>query len=313
MQAVRLAQSDSHQLPTIADKTRAEYLGQLKAILEFAFRNGFISTDISIHIEIPNTKHSKAIERLPFSTEDLQKIFPGAEYRVDLGIHKSGVDLDAKFWFPLLAAFSGARLEELGQLNTDNIQTCPDTGIIYAMIDNEGITADGHKKHTKNLNSVRPIPIHSRLIEIGFLDYLEQRKTDTANGMLFKLPRDKQGRLAKSVSNWFSRMEKRKSGSPILGYIERRGVDSKGANAAGERWSKSFHSFRHTAIDNLRGKKLANGEYIREADVGLVMGHDKNKLETAAYGLDRSQLELRKAVIEAIDYPEVAFEDISWG
>ena len=97
-----------------------------------------------------------------------------------------------------------------------------------------------------------------------------------------------------------------------MGYIERRGVDSKGANNAGERWSKSFHSFRHTTIDNLRGKKLANGEYIREPDIGLVMGHEKDKLETARYGTDRSQLELRKAVIEAIDYPEVAFGEISW-
>jgi hypothetical protein len=74
--------------------------------------------------------------------------------------------------------------------------------------------------------------------------------------MLFKLKRGKQGRLAKSVANWFSRMEKRKSGSPILGYIERRGVESKVTNAADERWSKSFHSFRHTAIDNLRGKNM---------------------------------------------------------
>ena len=97
-----------------------------------------------------------------------------------------------------------------------------------------------------------------------------------------------------------------------MGYIERRGVNSKGANAAGERWSKSFHSFRHTTIDNLRGKKLANGEYIREPDIGLVMGHDKEKLETASYGVDRSQLELRKAVIEAIEYSSVAFGDISW-
>jgi hypothetical protein len=42
------------------------------------------------------------------------------------------------------------------------------------------------------------------------------------------------------------------------------------------------------------------------------MGHDKNKLETASYGTDRSQLELRKAVVEAIDYPIATFGAISW-
>lgn len=230
-----LAQDNSTRYPTIADKTRAEYMGQLKGILEYSYSNGFITTDIASHIEIPNTTQSKAIERLPFSTDDLRKMFPGDKYREDFSIHKSGIDPAAKFWFPLMAAFSGVRLEELGQLNVSDIRTCPETGIIYAMIDNEGVVADGHKKHTKNLNSVRPIPIHSKLIQMGFMDYLKEREADTANGMLFKLARDKQGRVGKSVSNWFSRMEKCKNGVPIIGYIEGRGVDSKGKNAAGER------------------------------------------------------------------------------
>jgi len=310
--AVKMAQNGSTRFRPISAKTRADYLGQLKGLLEFAYSNGFIASQMALHIELPNTKQTKAVERLSFTTEDLQKIFPGKDYGIDFGIHKAGVDKASKFWFPLLAAFSGARLEELGQLQTSDICTCPETGIVYAMIDNKGAAADGIKKRTKNHNSVRPIPIHSTLIHIGFLDYVTERQTDTKDSSLFKLTRDKQGRLAKSVSNWFSRLDKRKNGTFVRGYIERRGVDGKGTNEVGERWSKSFHSFRHTVIDNLRGKKLANGEYIREPDIGLVMGHDREKLETARYGTDRSQLELRKAVIEAIDYPDVMFSRVSW-
>ncbi|MBL4711635.1 MAG: hypothetical protein JKX75_03905 [Gammaproteobacteria bacterium] len=311
-EAVMLARGKSTRLLYISDKSRAEYLGQLRGLLEFSYANGFIASEMARHIEIPNTKLSKAIDRLPFTTNDLQMIFPGSDYGIDFGIHKSGVDRAAKFWFPLLAVFSGARLEELGQLNATDIKTCPETGIVYAAFENEGFAADGHKKHTKNLNSVRPVPIHSTLVEIGFLNYVKERQADTKNGLLFKLTRDKQGRLAKRVANWFARVEQRKTGNPTLGYIERRGVESKGQNRSRERWSKSFHSFRHTVIDNLRGKKLANGEYIREPDIGLVMGHDRAKLETAAYGVDRSQLELRKAVIEAIEYPDVGFGEIGW-
>ena len=310
--AVKMAQGERNPYPPISDKTRAEYLGQLKGLLEFSYSNGFINSAIASHIEMPNTRHSKAIERLPFTTEDMQKIFPGKDYGIDFGIQKTGLGEATKFWFPLLAAFTGARLEELGQLTTEDIRNCPDTGIVYAMIDNKGAAADGTKKRTKNLNSVRPIPIHSTLITIGFMDYVVKRKADKQDNSLFKLKRDKQGRLAKGVSNWFSRNDKRKNGKLILGYIERRGVISKGANAADERWSKSFHSFRHTVIDNLRGKQLANGEYIREPDIALVVGHEKNRLETASYGIDRSQLELRKAVIEAIDYPGIQFGGITW-
>ncbi|MEZ5529742.1 MAG: site-specific integrase [Porticoccaceae bacterium] len=310
--AVRMAQNKSPRYPAISDKTRSDYLGQLKGLLEFAYANGFIKTQMASHIEIPNTKHSQTIERLPFTTEDMQKIFPGKDYGKDFGIQKAGIGQDCKFWFPLLAAFTGARLEELAQLQTEDIRTSPDTGIVYAMIDNKGVAADGAKKHTKNLNSVRPIPIHSTLIQIGFMDFVATRQNDKTDGSLFKLSRDNQGRLGKGVSNWFSRVEQRKNGGQTLGYIERRGVESKGQNDARERWSKSFHSFRHTVIDNLRGKQFPNGDFIREPDIALVVGHERNKLETASYGIDRSQLELRKAVVEAIKYNNVPFATISW-
>jgi len=311
-QAIKMAQNPNGTHQTISDKTRAEYLGQLKGVLDYAHSCGFVVNDMARYIEIPNTKQSQSICRLPFTVQDLSLIFPGTDYGIDFGIQRTGLDPNVKFWFPLLAAFSGARLEEIAQLKTSDIKTCPDTGIIYANIADSGAAADGAKKHAKNKNSVRPIPIHSTLINIGFMDYVASRKSDKSDKGLFKLKRDKQGRLAKGVSNWFSRIDKRKDGQFTLGYIERRGVISKGTDEAGQRWSKSFHSFRHTAIDNLRGRKMANGEYIREPDIGLVVGHEKGKLETANYGADRSQLDLRQAVIEAIDYNGVGFDKIRW-
>lgn len=126
------------------------------------------------------------------------------------------------------------------------------------------------------------------------------------------LKRDKQGRLGKGVSNWFSRFEQRKTRNNVLGYIERRGVVSKGIND-GQKWSKTFHSFRHAVIDNLRDNKtLASGEHILETHIGIVVGHTKEKSETAQYGKNRSQLELRKDVIDAIEFKDVDFKNIRW-
>ena len=144
------------------------------------------------------------------------------------------------------------------------------------------------------------------------MDYVEKRRKDKSDNALFQLKRDKQGRLGKGFSNWFARIEDRGNGRLVLGYIERRGVKSKGITD-GQKWTKTFHSFRHTAIDNLRdNKKLPSGEYIMENHIGLVMGHTGTKLETAKYGADRSQLELRRDVIEAITYPESNITGIVW-
>jgi len=310
-EAVTMAQDQSSVHAAMSDKTRAEYLTQLRGVFEYSYNSGFIQKDLSSNIEIPNTKASVTINRLPFDSDDLKLIFQGSRYGRDFGMQRSDLDYDVKFWLPLLAAFTGARLEELGQLKISDIITCPDTKIIYANISNSGKAADGTAKHLKNLNSNRPIPIHSTLINIGFLNYIEKRKKDKKDTGLFKLIRNNQGQLTKGVSKWFSRLEKRKAGGFVKGYIERCGVVSKG-NDDDKRWSKSFHSFRHTFIDNLRGAKMENNEYIREQDIGLVVGHEKDKLETANYGGDRSQLPLRKAVVEAIHYPDVAFNEIRW-
>ncbi|WP_018016392.1 hypothetical protein [Teredinibacter turnerae] len=110
----------------ISEKTLADYLGQLKAVLEFRYSRGFTAAKMGLHIEIPNTKQSRSVERLPFSLDDLKLIFPGEQYGVDFGSVSCGIDKDCKFWFPLLAAYTG----EIGQLKTKDIKTCPDTGII---------------------------------------------------------------------------------------------------------------------------------------------------------------------------------------
>jgi len=310
--AIETAKSANHKHPVISDKTRAEYLGQLKGILEYVHACGFIASDLSSNIEIPNTKQGKTVERLPFSDDDLAMMFPGQDYGADFGRKASSFDENAKFWIPLMAAFSGARLEEICQLKTSDIKTDKETGILYADITEGGTAADGEKKKAKSKSSIRPIPIHSALVEIGFMEYVSARKKDATDKALFKLKRDNQGRLGKGFSNWFSRFEARQGGRTALGYIERCGVESKGVRD-GQRWTKTFHSFRHAAIDNLRNNKtLPSGEYILETHIGIVMGHTKEKLETAQYGQNRSQLELRKDVIEAIGFPTVDFKAIKW-
>ena len=58
-----------------------------------------------------------------------------------------------------MAAYTGARLEELCQLTVNDIKTDKATGIIYADITDVGTAADGEKKKAKTKTSVRPIPI----------------------------------------------------------------------------------------------------------------------------------------------------------
>jgi len=72
------------------------------------------------------------------------------------------------YWAPLLAYYSACRIEEICQLHTDNIKQENGTWVL----DING--NDGRK--LKTLSSKRLIPIHSHLIELGFLEFVGKPK-----------------------------------------------------------------------------------------------------------------------------------------
>jgi integrase len=72
-----------------------------------------------------------------------------------------------KKWCVPLMIYTGCRNNEVAQLTTKDIKKCTDTGILYLHI-NE---LDG--KRVKSKAGIRQVPIHSKLIEAGFLDYVQ--------------------------------------------------------------------------------------------------------------------------------------------
>ncbi len=172
----------------------------------------------------------------------------------------------------------------------------------YFIVTNEGRVADGEPKRIKNKNSVRPIPIHQKLLACGFLDFLIERRKDAYKG-LFNMIRSNNGKFAGQFSKYFSK----KSGSK--GYVQRVGVESHGEYVDGTTWRKTFHSFRHTAITALYQTDVA------EEMIATVMGHKgRTEFQTQNYRArsNTDQLQKRAKTISAIDYPGVDFDGISW-
>ena len=73
---------------------------------------------------------------------------------------------DAFYWCPLLLHYTGARREELCKLRPRDIKI--ENGIAFIWID---FTETGR---VKNDHSVRPVPLHSELIRLGFLDFAHE-------------------------------------------------------------------------------------------------------------------------------------------
>ena len=77
------------------------------------------------------------------------------------------VNKPERYWVTLLSAYSGARLNEVCQLNVSDIQK---TDGIWAL----NLNADSDDKSIKTEAGNRIIPLHPKLIDLGLLDYVKQ-------------------------------------------------------------------------------------------------------------------------------------------
>lgn len=166
-----------------------------------------------------------------------------------------------RYWLPLLARFTGARLEELCQLHIDDITY--HQGIPCIRIDDR----HGDQK-LKNQSSRRVLPIHPKLLELGLLEYVESIG-DRNYSRLFPDLVPTRGKLGHAPSKWFSR------------YKAKQGISDP---------RKTFHSFRHTFIDDLREAG------VQDSLIKRMVGHEESSITFSVYG-SRTPI---KAMAEAL-------------
>ncbi|MDY0320307.1 MAG: hypothetical protein RBR23_01115 [Arcobacteraceae bacterium] len=90
------------------------------------------------------------------------------------------------FWSVILGAFTGARPDELAQLNISDIKKNEDRIFYLKIIDDED-------KSLKTENAIREIPISEQILELGFLNFVLERKKVKAK-KLFDLEKNKDGK-----------------------------------------------------------------------------------------------------------------------
>ena len=98
----------------------------------------------------------------------------------------------ARYWVLLLCRYTGARSKEMLQLRKSDV-TVNSEGIHYMNV------RRGEDQYVKTDSSLRHIPLHSHLIELGFLDFVAQ-----ADDWLFsEVPSDKYGSKAPYFTRWW--------------------------------------------------------------------------------------------------------------
>jgi integrase len=249
-------------LETMGDKIRQTRIDHMKTLAMYAVDQlGVIKSNPFGRFTVikAKEKHSAraASARQPFTPAEVGLVLAKcANYHPDT--------LDR--WAPLIAMYTGARREEIGQLLVTDVK---DWGNMLTIT----ITDEGEDQKVKNKHSFRTIPVPPILLEQGFGDFVarrrqaggkmlfleEQTHNRTKTKSLREIALGKRGRFTESYGARFSRL-----------VVDPLGLAGKGL---------AFHSTRHTWTDAAR-RAMINPEFRR-----LIAGRlDGEDLVESGYG-----------------------------
>lgn len=238
---------------TITAVTVNNRLRKLTAFMNWCKANGYIEENPLAGMKVMTGSAKEA--RLSFDQHDLTALLDQQH------LLKEGRKHPWRYWLPILGRATGARLEEICQLRVDDF--IEQQGIQCIRIDDR---REG--QNLKNASSRRILPLHPALIDLGLLQHVESVRA-TGSDRLFPELEAVRGKLGHAPSKWFGRYKTR------LGITDPR---------------KTFHSFRHTLIDDLRDAG------VQDSLIKRIAGHEDGAVTFSIYG-SRSPL---KAMADAL-------------
>jgi len=259
----------------LAPATVAKKISFIGTMLQTAFDAGFIQQNVARGMRIPKKK-VQSVRRRAFSTDELITIFTSSIYNGNKRFSSVG---EAAIWVPRLALVTGARLEEICQLKATDLTEDASYGPLMRISD------EGKKQRIKTNSSRRTIPLHSMLIDAGFLGYVKKIEQKGHEWLFPELEPNLHGKRGAEFGRWFARYLRSPKGCHI---IDRRVV---------------FHSFRHTFKTLCREAGIS--EEIHDAltgHVGTTVGRNYGHVPLSALvdGVSRIKfpIQLAKTVTE---------------
>jgi len=270
--------SDGH--PTLSSHTVRTRLSIMSVFGKWLGENvdGVDASNFSTNL--PKRNDRRRME--PFTLDEVRKIlnsyaFTGCESERNYGKPGTFKLRDWHFWFTLIAAFTGARTNEIMQLDVTDLRE--ENGVLVFDFTDEGVG-----KSLKTKGSRRFVPAHPMLIELGLVAYRDALVVRGANSLFEDAPVDKDGRRAKRASKWFRR------------FLCKIGVKGQSDLGGAHRW-------RHTIADALRRAD------VDQYDIAAAMGHEIDiSRMNRHYGREMDMsIETRKEIISKAAYPGVDF------
>lgn len=238
-----------------------KYIRRVSQLFHYAKRHHHISENWFAGTQI-GTKKSALSLRASYTTSQLLTLFAQDIFTDHKCKHAY------QYWLPLLGLYTGARLEELCQLHLYDIQEVEGIWVF-------NVNDDGTDKRLKTVSSRRLIPIHSRLIDLNFLGYVQKLRKQGHTRLFPELVRGRDG-YGQVPSKWYGRLRDRLGWQPQKPNLD-------------------FHSFRHTVANALK----QCGQ--QQAHISALLGHLQESVTIGIYG-DNFAPPIMKKLVEKLEF-----------
>ena len=247
----------------LSDSSINQQLTRASQCFKWGVQNGLLQSNPAENVTIGNSSKPQE-QRKEFEIEDLKAIFHSDEYIKDTFTYSY------QFWVPIVALFTGMRIEEICQLHLEDINKVNNVYVfdLFNKDDRERKTQAGQ----------RYVPIHSFLSDVLQLPMRVTHLFNNGNNKLFPdIKQGTNGLYGHYPSKWFNeRYKKRKCG-----------IDDK---------KKVFHSFRHTVTNHLKQKGV-NDNMLAE-----LIGHELPGETLGRYGKKYQPEVLYENVVQHVDF-----------
>ena len=257
-----------------------KYITCLSSLLKHGVLLDWCLKNHAAGLQIPDGRDEREI-KIPYDDAEVMQIIRLLSDTVD----RDNVDEAHMFWVPLIAAYSGLRMEEVCQLcvsdigvemfdvepfDNDTDQLPVDGRQLYVTQDKSYIGLQvnffdvndlGDDKKTKNKSSRRQVPFHPALRRLGLAEYVERLRLGGHERLFPALepPRNVEyegNGFSHYFGKWYSRWNRK--------HITK---DKR----------KTFHSLRHCVAD-----KLQKAE-VEPAIISEIMGHTHETMTLKRY------------------------------
>lgn len=262
----------------ISVSTANKYLSYIVSFFKWCEAEGYIEKSLAVGLSIKENKNTKSRPRVHYLADDLNQLFMHSTLYTK-NLNRSLSEHPERVFIPLVALYQGMRVNEIAQLYIEDIKVVDGVYCIDINRAEEG-------KRLKNESSVRLIPVHAELIELGFIDFYKKQKRSGEIRLWSKLTLGLEG-YSTNFRKWF-------------GTFNRKEIT--------EDRTKKFHSFRHLFSHTFR--QLSLQDDIDHFAIKYLLGHSVSEDITVdvyshGYSMDGLAEVLNKLTFEGLDLEEL--------